>query len=239
VGLSPSAAVHNRLLASLPPDALAALLPKLSPIVLTLRQNLYNPDAVIEAVYFPASGMISLIANLDDGTQAEVGIIGNEGMLGTSVLSGTDISFIEAMVQMPGTLLRMTVRDFRHEMEANTPFRALVLRYSEALQAQVMQTAACNGRHGLEERLARWLLMAHDRAGGDELPLTQEFMAMMLGVYRPSISITAGALQRAGLIRYSGGRIAVLDRAGLEAASCECYVAVQRRFSTLFGAPIR
>jgi CRP-like cAMP-binding protein len=120
VGLSPSAAVHNRLLASLPPDALAALLPKLSPIVLTLRQNLYNPDAVIEAVYFPASGMISLIANLDDGTQAEVGIIGNEGMLGTSVLSGTDISFIEAMVQMPGNLLRLTVRDFRHEMEANT-----------------------------------------------------------------------------------------------------------------------
>ncbi len=237
MGPSQSAAVDNRLLASLPAGALAAVLPKLRPVVLTLRQTLYRPDAPIEAVYFPESGMISLVAILDDCTQAEVGIIGNEGMLGTSLLSGIDTSFIEALAQMPGTALRMTIRDFRHEMDADGPLRALVLRYNEALQAQVMQTAACNGRHGSEQRLARWLLMAHDRADGDELPLTQEFVAMMLGVHRPSISVTAGILQRAGLIRYSGGRITVLGREALEDASCECYGAVRRRFAALLDTP--
>ena len=235
--LSHHSPVRNRLLASLPPDVLTALLPKLSPVVLTVRQAVYNPDSAIEAVFFPEAGMFSLVANLDDGTQAEVGIIGHEGMLGVSLLSGIETPFTESMVQMPGSALRMAARDFRHEVDTNSSFRMLLFRYNEALQAQIMQTAACNGRHGLEQRLARWLLMAHDRADGDELPLTQEFVAMMLGVHRPSISITAGILQRAGLIRYSGGRITLLDRPSLEAACCECYGAVQRRFATLFGAP--
>ena len=231
-----STPVRNCLLASLPPDVLAGLLPKLSPVALAMRQPLYSPDAAVEAIYFPESGMISLVATLDDGMQAEVGIVGREGMLGMSLLSGEQTPFIESMVQMPGAALRMAVRDFRHELDANAPFRTLLLRYNEALHAQVMQTAACNGRHGLEQRLARWLLMAHDRADGDELPLTQDFMAMMLGVHRPSITVTAGILQRAGLIRYAGGRVTVIDRPSLEAASCECYGAVQRRFSTLLGA---
>ena len=233
---SQSLVVRNRLLASLPADVLAALLPKLVPVTLTVRQPIYDPDSVIEAVYFPESGMFSLVANLDDGMQVEVGIIGREGMLGVSLLSGTDTSFIEVMVQLPGAALRMAVGDFRHELELNAPFRMLLLRYNEALHAQIMQTAACNGRHGLEQRLARWLLMAHDRVSGDELPLTQEFMAMMLGVHRPSITVTASILQRAGLIRYSGGRVTVLDRCSLEAASCECYGAVRRRFTAVLGS---
>jgi CRP-like cAMP-binding protein len=183
-------------------------------------------DSVIEAVYFPESGMISLVSNLE------------EGLLGASLLSGEDTSFIEAMVQMPGTALRMGKADFRHELETNAPFRALVLRYNEALQTQVMQSAACNSRHGLEQRLARWLLMAHDRADRTELPLTQEFMGMMLGVSRPSITITAGILQRTGLIRYSGGRVTVLDRSSLEAGSCECYDVVKRRFAVLLGTAV-
>lgn len=232
---SQPASVRNGLLASLPLDVRARLLPKLSPVVLTMRQGLYSPDAVIEAAYFPEAGMISLVTNLDDGVQAEVGIIGREGMLGVSLLSGTETSFVESMVQMPGSAWRMGAREFRRELEANAPFRMLLLCYNEALQAQVTQTAACNGRHELEQRLARWLLMAHDRAGGDELPLTQEFMAMMLGVHRPSITVTAGILQRAGLIRYSNGRVTVLDRPSLEAASCECYGAVRRRFAALLG----
>jgi CRP-like cAMP-binding protein len=230
--------VRNHLLASLPPDVLAQLLPKLSHVVLAMRQELCNPDEAIEAAYFPETGMVSLVANLDDGVQAEVGIIGREGMFGVPLLSGTEISFVEAMVQMPGTAWRMSAREFRREVEANAPFRLLLLRYNEALQAQVMQTAACNGRHGLEQRLARWLLMAHDRVGGDELPLTQEFMAMMLGVHRPSITVTAGILQRAGLIRHSNGRVTVLDRPSLEAASCECYGAVSRRFAALLGTAV-
>ncbi len=227
--------VRNRLLASLSQDVLARLLPKLSRFVLTMRQPIYSPEDPIEAVYFPESGMFSLVAGLEDGTQAEVGVIGREGMLGISLLSGIDTPFIEAIVQMPGVALRMAVGDFQHEMQANPPFRALMLRYNEALQAQIMQTAACNGRHALEQRFARWLLMAHDRADGDALPLTQEFMAMMLGVRRPSITVTAGILQRAGLIRYAAGRVTVADRASLEAASCECYGVVRRRFTTLLG----
>lgn len=233
--LSISTSVQNRLLASLPPGVLMRLLPKLCRVPLALRQPIYNSDGAVDAVYFPEVGMFSLVANLDDGMQAEVGIIGHEGMLGVSLLSGIETSFIESMVQMPGEALRMGAGDFRHEMETNAPLRALLLRYNEALHSQVMQTAACNGRHGLEQRLARWLLMAHDRAEGDDLPLTQDFMAMMLGVHRPSITVTAGILQRAGLIRYVAGRVTVLDRASLEAASCECYGAVRRRFLTLLG----
>jgi CRP-like cAMP-binding protein len=210
--------VRNRLLASLPQDVLTKLQPKLGRCDLTMRQRIYRPEDPIEAVYFPESGMFSLVAGLEDGTQAEVGVIGREGILGMSLLSGIDTPFIEAMVQMPGMALRMAVGDFQHEMQANAPFRTLMLRYNEALQAQIMQTAACNGRHALEQRFARWLLMA-----------------MMLAVRRPSITVTAGILQRAGLIRYAAGRVTVADRASLEAASCECYGVVRRRFTTLLG----
>ncbi len=227
--------IRNRLLAALSKAALASVLPKLTPVSLGLRQGIYRPDGPIEFVWFPQTGMISLVAQLDDGMQAEVGIIGCEGMAGTPLLSGVDTSYCESMVQMPGSALRMPAADFRTEIDANAPFRALMLRYSEAHQAQVMQTAACNGRHGLEQRLARWLLMAFDRADGADLPLTQDFIAMMLGVHRPSITVTAGILQRAGLIKYANGSVTVLDRDALEAASCECYGAVRRRFASLLG----
>ncbi len=226
---------RNRLLASLPADVLAGLMPKLSPVSLALRQILYNPDAEIEAVYFPDSAVISLVASFEDGMQVEVGLVGREGMLGVPLLSGVNTPYIESMVQMPGTALRMNAKDFHLEVEVNAPFRRLLLRYNEALQAQVMQTAACNGLHALERRLARWLLMAHDRASGDELPLTQEFIAMMLGAHRPSVTLSAGALQKIGVIKFASGRITVLDRRGLEAAACECYRAVQRRFSSVLG----
>jgi CRP-like cAMP-binding protein len=232
---SESLVARNHLLASLPPDVLAGLMPRLTNVPLASRQPLYSAQSAIEAVYFLEAGMVSLVATLDDGMQAEVGIIGREGVLGISLMSGSDMSFIDSMVQMPGSALRMTVRDFRQELRVNIAFQLMLLRYNEALHAQTMQTAACNGHHGLEQRLARWLLMAHDRADGEDLPLTQEFMAMMLGVHRPSVTITAGILQRAGLIRYAGGRVTVLDRASLEAASCECYEAVRQRFSAVLG----
>ena len=227
--------VGNQLLTALPPAALASVLPKLTSVPLEMRKEVYHADGPIEFVWFPQTGMISLVAHLDDGMQAEVGIIGKEGMLGVPLLSGVDTSFNEAMVQMSGTALRMSATDFRTEIETNAPFRTVLQRYSEAHQAQVMQTAACNGRHGLEQRLARWLLMASDRAEGANLPLTQDFMAMMLGVHRPSITVTAGILQRAGLIKYTNGLVTVLNRDALEAASCDCYGAVRRRFASLLG----
>jgi CRP-like cAMP-binding protein len=227
--------VRNRLLAALPAAVLDDLLPRFTSIVMENGLGFYRSDAPIEAVYFPQNGMISMVTLLEEGVQAEVGVIGPEGMLGVQIVSGVDTSFVDAMVQMPGSALRMDATEFRRELEANAPLRALLLRYNEALKAQIIQTAACNGRHNLEERLARWLLMAHDRIEGDELPLTQEFIALMLGVHRPSITVTAGILQRAGLIRYSKGLIGVLDRKALEAASCECYGAVRKRFSALLG----
>ena len=227
--------VRNRLLTALPPDMLTNLLPRLSSVILPGKQVLYPPDTPIEAVYFPESGMISLVGTLEDGVRAEVGMIGREGMLGMPLLAGVDTSFVEAQVQLAGTALRMTAQDFNREIDANTTLRRLLLRYNEALQAQLMQTAACNVSHDLEQRLARWLLMVHDRADSDEMLLTQEFMALMLGVHRPSITVTAGILQRAGLIRYVAGRVTILDRPSLEAAACECHKVVRRRFAALLG----
>lgn len=223
----------NRLLAALEPGALERLLPKLTRVELTQRQPIYAPDAPIQNVYFIEVGMVSLVANLANGMQAEVGLVGREGMTGISVISNVARSFVEAMVQMPGRALRMGVEAFRQEIQKNAPLRILLHRYNEALHVQVSQTAACNGRHDLQQRLARWLLMARDRQDDDKLPLTQEFMAMMLGVHRPSLTLAAGMLQQAGLIRYRSGRVTVIDRPGLEAASCECYSVVRRRVAVL------
>jgi len=229
--------VRNHLLAALSPEILSPLLSKFSSVELPLRQVLHAAEAPIEAVYFPETGMVSLVAGLEEGGQGEVGVIGREGMVGLPLVMGVENAFVEAMVQLPGTALRMATGAFRRELDGNAPLKALLLRYNEAVHAQVSQTAACNGRHALEPRLARWLLMAHDRFDGDELPLTQEFLALMLCVHRPSVSVAAGILQRAGLLRYANGLIIVLDRAGLEAASCECYRVVQRRFANLLGHP--
>ena len=230
--------LRNRLLAALPPESLARVLPKLVPVDLPVRKPLYHPDRPIDAAYFPDEGILSMVSILESGMQAEAGMAGREGMLGTPLLAGVETSFVESMVQLGGSGLRMEAHAFREEVEANRPFRMLLLRYSEALQAQAIQTAACNGNHGLEQRFARWLLMVHDRVEGDEMPLTQEFIAIMLSVHRPSVTVAAGILQRAGLIRYAAGRVTMLDRPGLEAVCCECYGAVRRRFETVMRQPI-
>ena len=231
-----SIATCNGLLAALPPNELAALLPHLGAVDVLNGKIIYSSDSAIEAVYFPISGMISLFTTLVDGAQAEVGIIGHEGMLGMSLLSGDDTSYVEAIVEMPGTLLRMTAIKFRREIATNGSLRELLSRYTEVKRAQVMQTAACNGHHALVQRLAFFLLMAHDRVDGDKVHFTQEVLATMLGVLRPTISIAAAELQRTKLIRYASGHIMVLDRLGLEEASCECYAAVQARMIALLGA---
>jgi CRP-like cAMP-binding protein len=212
-------AVKNRLLAALSPAVLARLLPRMRPISLAVRQDILVPNAEIETVYFVESGWVSLVSALEDGTQAEVGIVGREGMVGLPLVTGVDTAFVEAYVQADGAALSMEATNFRRAMEEEAEFRAVLLRYVEVMLAQVMQTAACNGRHELEQRLARWLLMAHDRSEGDNLQITQEFLSMMLGVYRPSVSIAARALQRAGIIKIGRGRIAILDRKGLEASA--------------------
>jgi CRP-like cAMP-binding protein len=227
--------IRNGLLAALPPEDLARLRPRLQPVELPFDQTLYPADGRIEAVLFVETGMVSLIATLEDGEQVEVGIAGSEGLIGLPLVFGDDRSLVEARVQMEGTALRMDAAALRDAMEASAALRVLLHRYALFFQAQVTMTAACNARHAIEQRLARWLLIAHDRAGADEFPMTHEFMAMMLGVRRPGVSLAAGVLQKAGLIHYVRGRMAVTDRPGLEAASCECYHTARREFARLLG----
>jgi CRP-like cAMP-binding protein len=186
-------------------------------------------------VLFVETGMVSLLATLEDGEQVEVGIAGSEGLIGLPLVLGDDRSLVEARVQMEGTALRMNAAAFRDEVEESAALRGLLKRYTLAFQAQVTMTAACNARHAIEQRLSRWLLTAHDRAGADEFPITHEFISMMLGVRRPGVSLAAGVLQKAGLIHYVRGRMAVTDRPGLEAASCECYHTARREFARLLG----
>jgi CRP-like cAMP-binding protein len=231
----PPVAVRNQLLAALPPEVLSRLLPQMHSVSLSMRESLITPGTPIEAVYFVESGWISLVVALDDGTQAEVGLIGREGMAGMPLITGIDTAFVEAFVQADGSALRIETDAFRHAMEKEPAFRHLLFRYLEAMYSQTAQTAACNGRHDLEQRLARWLLMAHDRSEGDEFQVTQELLGLMLCVYRPSVSVVASTLQRAGMIRYARGRITVLDRPALEATTCDCYSAVKRRFERLLG----
>lgn len=230
-----SVPIRNRLLSALPSDVLSRLLPRLHPVSLSVRDTLFPPDTAIEAVHFVETGWVSLVTALDEGTQAEVGLVGREGMVGLPLILGVDTAFEEAFVQADGTALRMEAAAFRWAMDEEPEFQRLMFRYHAAMNAQTTQTAACNGRHDIEQRLARWLLMAHDRADGDTMQITQEFLAIMLCVYRPTITTAATLLQRSGIIRYVRGRLTVLDRDALEATSCDCYAAVQRRFASLLG----
>ncbi len=233
---SPVPTPRNRLLAALPVEDLARLWPQLEPIETEQRQILLAPDQPITAVYFPESGWSSMLAVLADGRSAEVGVVGSEGMVGLPLLLGSDSSHVEAMVQAAGTMLRLHAGAFRRALEESAALRTLLLRYTLAFQQQVTQTAACNGHHALDQRLARWLLMAHDRAEDDEFPMTQEFLAMMLCVHRPGVTVAARLFQQAGLIRYGHGQMKVIDREGLEAAACECYGTVRRQFEQLLGS---
>ena len=186
--------IRNQLLAALPPEVLAALMPKLRHVSLAVRDSLIAPGKVIEAVYFVESGWVSLVATLEDGTQSEVGLVGHEGMVGLPLIVGVDTGFEEAFVQARGAALRMEADAFRRTLEEFPILQARLYRYSEAMRGQAIQTAACNGRHALEQRFARWLLMAHDRSDGDELAITQEFLALMVSAYRPSVTVVAGCL---------------------------------------------
>ncbi len=207
----------------------------MQPVTLNLRDVLCAAEAVVEAVYFVEAGWVSMIARLEDGLSAEVGLVGREGMVGLPLVFGVEASGVEALVQGPGMALRMEAGAFRHALDEHPSLRALLFRYGEFMRAQVTQTAACNGNHGLEQRLARWMLMSHDRADSDRFAMTHEFLATMLCVHRPSVTIAARLLQRAGLIRYGSGQITVVDRPGLEAVACECHGTVGRQYRKLLG----
>jgi CRP-like cAMP-binding protein len=207
----------------------------LEPVVLEYRRPLYNANEPIEFVHFIESGVGSLVLTMANGDAAEVGTIGNEGFVGLPVLLGDDRAPTSVYIQVPGVGLRMRAETFREELERSGPLRATMLRYAHALFNQVAQSAACAALHSLEQRCCRWMLMTRDRMQSDEFLLTQEFLAMMLGVRRAGVTVAAGGLRRAGLIEYKRGSVTIIDRGGLEQRSCECYGVSKREFDRLLG----
>jgi CRP-like cAMP-binding protein len=210
--------------------------PFLEPITLARGDVLYYPQDPVSHVYFPNSGTVSVVATFADGGSVEVGVVGNEGVFGINVVLGSVTTPHEAMVQLPGDGMRASSEALRREFKQGGQLQDLLLRYTQAFIVQISQTAACNKVHPLDGRLARWLLMICDRAPGQDLELTHEFIAVMLGTRRAGVTEAAGRLQDEGLIRYRRGHVTVLDRQGLEATSCECYPVVKKEFERLLGS---
>lgn len=231
----PKIAVKNRILAALPAEEFAKVAPHLTRVELSLGQSLHRAGDTIDVVYFVESGFISALTMLSDGRPLEIGLIGAEGIAGVSVILGATTSYSETMCQTGGGAFRMPAAALKDVVTHAPHLRDLLLRYVHVFHVQVAQTAACNAYHELGQRLARWLLAAHDRSNVPELSLTQDLIAVMLGVRRSTVSIAAGTLQKAGVIRYQHGHITITDRVGLENAACECYEAVAGEYRNLFG----
>ena len=219
--------IRNHLLAALPPEEYGRLLPHLESVPLPLMGVLHEGGETIRHVYFPDDGLISLLVVMDDETVREIGVIGNEGMLGTALALGMKTATTRALVQLPGTAMRLKAGALRDELGRGGALPGVLRRYSHALFTQVSQSAACVSSHAVDKRLARWLLMTHDHATGDDFEMKHEFLATMLGVTRSVVTRAAGRLQRGKMIRYVRGRVTVLDRSGLEATACECYGVVK------------
>lgn len=222
--------IENRLLAALPHEAYLRLLPNLEYVPLVFEQVLYQSRETIKYVYFPNHGVISLLTVMSDSTKGEVGLVGNEGMSGLPIFLGVDITPLEAFVQIPGDAMRMEAGVFKESVNQGDPLHDLLQRYTYSLMFQNSQIAACNCYHEVAERCCRWLLMSHDRVHSDSFPITHKFLSRMLGVRRASVTVVANKLQQAGLIRYNRGEMTIIDRLGLEKASCECYGLIKSEF---------
>ena len=226
----------NRLLASLPAADYRRLLPVLEPVSLPFQHVLLKPGEPLEKVYFPGNGVFSITRIMSNGRTLEVATVGNEGFIGINALFGGDRWLAGALVRIPDqTAQVMSVRALQGEMNRRGPFSRVINRYAQGFVVFLMQSVACNALHSVEERCARWLLTTRDRVGRNEFPMTQELLAVMLGVRRPSVTLAVNALQRARLIEYGHKRLLILDRAGLEAASCECYAIVKKSFARLLA----
>jgi CRP-like cAMP-binding protein len=206
---------------------------KLQPVELEFGHVIYEPNQPVDYAYFPTAGVISLLAAFSDGSTVEAGVIGSEGVLGTWLVMGAETTPHQALVQSPGHALKLGVSDLRALVQNDGELLTTLLRYSNAFFNQVAQTAACNRVHKLEQRLARWLLLTHDRVAGDEFQMTQDFLSRMLAVRRAGVSVAASSLRQMRAIDYQRGNLVVLDRAGLERASCECYQIVKNQFDRL------
>jgi CRP-like cAMP-binding protein len=226
---------RNRLLAALSPADFALLQPHLQPLVMDLRREIERPNRRIETVCFMETGIASVVAVQPDETRVEVGLIGSEGMTGTAVVLGDDQSPHATYVQVAGEAQQITVNELRKAMNSNEPLRSLLLKFVQAFMVQTAQTAIANARAHIDQRLARWLLMAHDRTRNDTLPLTHEFLALMLGVRRPGVTEALQSLKRKKLIENSRNHIVVLDRKGIEKAAGNSYGVPEKEYRRLIG----
>ena len=232
-GVSDTAA--NRLLELLTAEDYKLLRRHLEPASLDYRRPLYEANEVIEFVYFVESGVASLVNTMSDGRAAEVGTIGNEGMVGLPVVLGDFRAPTNVYVQVPGAALRMSAKAFATELQRSRSLRTLMLHYAHAFFNQVTQSAACTHFHTLEQRCCRWVLMTRERMPSDEFLLTQEFLGMMLGVQRTSVTLAMSKLQHDNLLRYTRGHVTILDQGGLEKRACECYEMTKNEFDRLLG----
>ena len=228
--------VENLILGALPPVEFKRLAPHLKSVTLRVGEILKEADEPARDVYFPLEAVISLITVMENGGTLECGIVGREGVAGISAFLGGGSTPNQQLVQVPGTALKVPGSILAHEFKRGGRLQELLGKYTLATIIQISQSVACNRIHSAEERLCRWLLMMNDRSDTVFFPHTQEFLAQMLGAARPVVTITAGALQKAGLIKYSRGNLTILNRSGLESASCECYAKVAAEFDRLLGS---
>ncbi len=228
--------VGNRFLAALPPDVFGRIAPEAEPLSFRRGNVITHPGDPANHVYFLDCGLFSLIKIMNDGRAAEVGWVGNEGMIGVSALLGMDVSAFETIVQLDGSGRRMRAGVLRSEMDQSPAFRELVLRYMYYAESQISQAAACNRLHTMMQRCCRWLLTAVDNVRSHSFDLTQDALAISIGVNRPSLSLTVSALERAGIITHKRGTITILDRGALEERSCECYDTLRQEAERVYGS---
>jgi len=228
-----TAAVENHLLAALPDVEAQRWLPQLERVDMPLGQVLYESGGTLSHVYFPTTAIVSLLYVMENGASAEIAVVGNEGIVGISLFMGGDSTSSRAVVQSAGLGYRLKAQIMKDDFNRAGPVLHLLLRYTQALITQMAQTAVCNRHHSLDQQLCRWLLLSLDRLQGNELVMTQELIANMLGVRREGVTEGALKLQQAGLIRYARGHISVLDRDGLQKRSCECYAVVKKEYDRL------
>jgi CRP-like cAMP-binding protein len=234
----PSSPAQNHLLAELPPAERQRWWPQLEHFDMPLGHVMYEAGGTLTHVYFPTTAIVSLLYVMESGASAEIAVVGNEGIVGISLFMGGDSTPSRAVVQSAGSGFRLKAQVMKDEFDRAGPVLHLLLRYTQALITQMAQTAVCNRHHSLDQQLCRWLLLSLDRLQGNELVMTQELIANMLGVRREGVTEGALKLQKAGLIRYARGRITVLDRHGLEKRSCECYAVVKKEYSRLLPSKL-
>ncbi len=231
-------ALRNYLLAALPTDELSRIESKLQSIFLKLGDVLYESGDKMDYVYFPTTAIVSMLYVMENGATAEIGVVGNDGIIGVSLFMGGDTTTSRAIIQSAGEAVRMKAKDLKEEFARGGAFQNLLLRFTQALMTQISQTAVCNRLHPVEQQLCRWLLLSHDRLDSDKLVMTHDLISNMLGVRREGVTLAAQKLAKRKLIKNMRGTIMVIDRQGLEEVVCECYAVVNNEYNRLLGRGI-